>query len=608
MIAQSLRREQVELVAPSPQGAAPDSSNYRLENVGTTRQRVVFVAMQLVMLATLLCLSVQIITIFLSPLVGSTAIFAILALYCVAAVFWQIVYVYRMLQMKRAVLLDTQGPAGLRIAMATTIVPSREFALLRGKLEGMVRVDHCGNSIDCWVLDEEDDPRVRAMIHEFNRRYRRRGARIRHFTRKNKPQYNERPVGRRFRRFQQRQKGGNLNAWLASIAPETYDVITFLDLDHVPKPEFYRNVLPYFRDPDVAFVQGPESFRNRQQNFITRAASFERDTFFGLVHRSYFGLGMPIIVGSHTTFRAETIRSLGNCYPVHLTEDYLLMLQLRSMKKRGIFVDQVLAVGELPSTWTAYLGQQYRWASGGLDLLVRYFPKLWRTYTLKEKLFYFALLNYYAWGTLYVCTKGVLHALLLVGLALHLETGLIVGIVVFTVAAAAANFLWERQFFIERAQRSFFFENAVMNNFLGCHYFVALLKALASPNTPFCVTAKSGTTAARRGKFSGFLWLSGVFASADAMGLAGAWALSRSGSGVHVAGLSSNVLLYPLLLAVSGNAFVLLFSHWLERPEMSRGGSRLRVFSSNRASKEHKRKDLGQEQIAANPRRRFAHA
>ena len=467
--------------------------------------------MQVLFLVTLLWLSIQIITILLAQLLSSKAVVAVLAVYCAFAVFWQIAYVYRILRMKRAVLVDTRVPSGMRIAMATTIVPSREFELLRGKLEGMVRVDRCGNTIDCWVLDEEDDPRVKSMISEFNRRYRRRGARLFHFTRKNEARYNERARGRRFRRFQERQKGGNINAWLDAVSPLAYDLITFLDLDHVPKPEFYRRVLPYFRDREVAFVQGPESFRNRDENFITRAASFERDTFFGLVHRSYFGLGMPVIVGSHTTFRIETIQALGGFYPVHLTEDYLIMLKLRALKKRGIFVDDVLAVGELPSTWTAYLGQQYRWASGGLDLLLRYFPALFGTYTLKEKLYSFALLNYYAWGTLYVLMKGILHVLLITGLALHLETGLIVGILLFTVVAAVSNYLWERQFFIEREKRSFFLENALMNNFLGCHYFLALLKAVVSPNTPFSVTAKSGAQRLRRTAVSPFFLASAIF-------------------------------------------------------------------------------------------------
>ena len=601
------RLEDAESIACAPRGTSPESRSYRLENVGTTTQRLVFVGMQVLFLVILLFLSVEIISILLSPYVGAVVLRAVLLLYCTATTFWQLIYTYRMLQMKRAVLIDTRVPSGLRIAMATTLVPSREFALLRGKLEGMIHVDRCGNSVDCWVLDEEDDPRVKAMIREFNRRYGARGARIFHFTRKNRTRYNEPAAGRRFTRFQQRQKGGNINAWLDSIRLSAYDVITFLDLDHVPTPQFYRKVLPFFRDHGVAFVQGPEAFRNRGENFITRAASFERDSFFGLVHRSYFGLGMPVVVGSHTTFRTDTIRALGGFYPVHLTEDYLIMLQLRSLRQRGIFIDDVVAVGELPSTWSAYLGQQYRWASGGLDLLFRYFPRLLRTYTLKEKLYYFALLNYYAWGTFYVAMKGLLHLVLLLGLALHLARGPIIGIVVFSAVAAVANYLWERQFFIEREQRSSFVANAVMNNFLGCHYFVALIKAVVSPNRPFRVTAKSGVRDERR-RPSAFLILSSMFVAIDIVGLVAAWMWADATSGPRGTNLSGNLLAYPLLASAAGNLFVLLLAHRLERQQTERQAPRLRVCAPGRAVGTCGIDALKPERNVAEPRRRFSHA
>lgn len=536
---------------------------YRLEHVGTARQRGVFALMQAVFLVALLGLSGHLLTLFLTGRIGSTAIATVLVVYGSFLVFWQIAYVYRILAMKRAVLVNSCPPSSLRLAMATTIVPSREFDLLRGKLEGMVRVDPCGNAVDCWVLDEEDDPRVRAMIDEFNRRDGPRGARLFHFTRKHSPWYNEAPRGRRFRRFQARQKGGNINAWLDSVDFESYDVITFLDLDHVPKPEFYRKVLPYFRDPGVGFVQGPESFSNRDENFITRAASLERDIFFGLIHRSYLGLGMPIIIGSHTTFRRETIRALGGSYPVHLTEDYLIMLKLRSLQQRGVFVDDVLAVGELPSTWSAYLSQQNRWASGGLDLLLRYFLPLARTYTPKENLFSFVLLNYYAWGTFFLVSKVFLYACLLAGLALHVEPALIVGILAFTVVSAVANHLWERQFFIEAEKKSFLVENAVMNNFLGGLYCLALFKAAVVPNTPFMVTAKSGTR--QIGGGTPYVLAACALLALEVAGMALALYRGPAETAFDLSWMTRNVFLYPLVLSLIGNVSVLVFFRRMEQ-------------------------------------------
>ncbi len=538
-------------------------SPYRLETVATGRQKTVFLIMQLGFLAVLLWLSATVVTIFLSQFFNATTIRIVLVAGGTFTTAWQLTYIYRILAMKRAVLVDATPPRDLRIAMATTIVPSREFELLRGKLEGMAQVDPCGNVIDHWVLDEEDDPRVRAMIAEFNHRYRQRGIRILHFTRKGVARYNEAPSGRRFKRFQSRQKGGNINAWLDATRGEGYDLITFLDLDHVPKAGFYRTVLPYFNDREVAFVQGPESFRNRDQNFVTRAASLERDTFFGLIHRSYFGLGMPVVVGAHTTFRAETFRDLGGFYPVHLTEDYLIMLHLRALGKRGLFVDEVLAVGELPSTWAAYIQQQLRWASGGLDLLLRYFPTLWRSYTGKERLFTFALLNYYAWGAFFMLSKLVLFFLLLGGLTLRLEIPLIAGIAVFTVVTMIGNHLWERQFFIERGRRSFLIENALMNNFLGGLYFLSLLKAMVAPNTSFNVTTKSGAPASAVVPMRSYPFAAAVLLTLEIIGLSVAWKWALATGASHGGGY--DVLAFPLVISALANLAALAVFRKQER-------------------------------------------
>lgn len=551
------------MVTHGAAGSRVDVAPYRLETVATGRQKAAFLSMQLVFLAALIWLSATVLTIFLSQFLSAATIRIVLVVWGTFAIAWQLTYMYRILGMKRAVLVDATLPAGLRIAMATTIVPSREFELLRGKLEGMAQVDPCGNVIDHWVLDEEDDPRVRAMIVEFNRRYRLRGVRILHFTRKGVARYNEAPSGRSFKRFQSRQKGGNINAWLDATRGEGYDLITFLDLDHVPKAGFYRTVLPYFRDGEVAFVQGPESFRNREQNFVTRAASLERDTFFGLIHRSYFGLGMPVIVGAHTTFRAGIFDDLGGSYPVHLTEDYLIMLRLRALGKHGVFVDEVIAEGELPSTWTAYIAQQLRWASGGLDLCLRYFPTMWRCYTRKELLFTFVLLNYYAWGAFFMLSKLVLFLLLLGGVALRLEIPLIAAIAVFTVVAMIGNHLWERQFFIERERRSFLIENALMNNFLGGLYFLSLVKAIVAPNTSFTVTTKSGARVSAVSPMRSYPFAVAVFLALEiiALSVAGTWAFRTGAS--HGGGY--DILAIPLVISVLANLAALAVYRRQER-------------------------------------------
>lgn len=529
---------------------------YRTAPVVSRRQRMVFVALQVAYTGALLWLTSTLLGLFLSQYFGAATVQAVVYANGFLLVVWQAIAAYRTLSMRRAQLVTAAMPSGCRIAMATTLVPSREFDLLRNKLEGMVRVETDGNPLDLWVLDEEDDPRVKALVAEFQARQLPAGMRLRYFTRKNVAAYNEAPQGRWFRRFQVRQKGGNINAWLDSVRGERYDVLTFLDLDHVPVPAFYRHVLPFFRDPAVAFVQGPESFRNRDHNFVTRAASFERDTFFGLLHRSYFGLGLPVIVGAHTTFRADVFQDLGGAYPVHLTEDYLIMLRLRALGRRGVYVDQILAVGELPSTWAAYLGQQLRWASGGLDLLLRYFPQVWPSYSLKERLFTFLLLNYYVWGAFFMLTKGVLVVLLLCGASLQLNAALLAASLAFMVVSTVAIYVWERQYFIEPERRSFLLESALMTNFLGALYSASLLKAVIAPNSPFQVTAKSFAQKSHPVRGFSYPRVVALLLIVELACLVAVWL----GFDVHTANSAwqINALALPLLMSVIANLVILV--------------------------------------------------
>jgi len=427
-----------------------------------------------------------------SPLnkTGSTPTLIIIALLsCFTIIFGRAVYLYQINQIKRA---NTFGPCpkNLSVAMATTIVPSREIELLESKLDGMLAVFLLGNKLDCWVLDEEEDPRVKELVARYDSKHHSENRRFFYFTRSGKKHYNQAASGNKYARYQRAQKAGNINAWLNSIDRDQYDIFTFLDLDHIPLPCYLENLLPFFRDKDIGFVQGPDSFRNRNKNFITRAASYERDAFFGIIHRCFYGLRMPIVVGSHTTFRSSALEALGGYYPVHLTEDYLIMLQLRARKIRGVFTDQIVAVGELPENLSSFINQQCRWATGGLDLLLRHYFHYFKYFSWKERLHFFVLLQYYAWGVFSIFGKLALYYLVSSGLIHGLPLEIITVGVVIMIAWNLCNYAWQKQFFIENNTTRQFIEYALLSNLLSIYLFMSFIKAVFHPNQPFRVTAK----------------------------------------------------------------------------------------------------------------------
>src|SRR5439155_19877089 len=151
-------------------------------------------------------------------------------------------------------------PIGWRIALLTTIVPSKEpIEIVERSLRRMRRVAYCGQ-VDVWILDEGDDPEVKAMAARLG---------VHHFSRKGRPEYNQ-PAGQ----FRARCKAGNHNAWRVEHEHE-YDVVAQMDPDHVPLPCFLERTLGFFRDPDVAFVVAPQVCGNAYDDWIAQGASVQ---------------------------------------------------------------------------------------------------------------------------------------------------------------------------------------------------------------------------------------------------------------------------------------------------------------------------------------------
>ncbi|MGI8876630.1 MAG: hypothetical protein ACR2KP_20360 [Egibacteraceae bacterium] len=121
---------------------------------------------------------------------------------------------------------------GLRVAVVTTFVASKEpLAMLRRTIMAIAAMDY---PHDTWVLDEEDDPAVRALCEE---------AGARHYTRRHRTaRLTEGGT------FQRGSKHGNYNAWLLDEGYGGYQVIAGFDPDHVPDRDFLTATLGYFRD------------------------------------------------------------------------------------------------------------------------------------------------------------------------------------------------------------------------------------------------------------------------------------------------------------------------------------------------------------------------
>ncbi|GAA3233062.1 hypothetical protein GCM10020256_48940 [Streptomyces thermocoprophilus] len=159
---------------------------------------------------------------------------------------------------------------GTRVAFLTSFVPGKEpLEMVTKTLEAAVKIRHRG-VMHVWLLDEGDDPEVKAVCERLG---------VRHFSRKGVAKWNQAKGPHRAK-----TKHGNYNAWLDAHGDD-YDFFASVDTDHVPLPNYLERMLGFFRDPDVGFVIGPQVYGN-YDNFVTKAAESQQFLFHALIQRA----------------------------------------------------------------------------------------------------------------------------------------------------------------------------------------------------------------------------------------------------------------------------------------------------------------------------------
>ena len=248
-----------------------------------------------------------------------------------------------------------------RIAFLTTIVPSKEpIDVVRGTLQAALRIQYDG-ILDVWILDEGDDADVKAMCRELG---------VNHFTRKGIEKYNQRKGA-----FKAKTKHGNYNAWVSEHG-DSYEVFLSVDPDHVPLPNYAERILGYFRDPDVAYVVGPQCYAN-DETFVTRAAESQQFPFHSLIQRAANRYNAAMLVGTNNAIRISALRAVGGLSD-SITEDMATGLKFHTRRNaasgrrwKSVYTPDVLAVGEGPSSWGDFFSQQMRWSRGTFEVLLK---------------------------------------------------------------------------------------------------------------------------------------------------------------------------------------------------------------------------------------------
>jgi cellulose synthase (UDP-forming) len=265
-----------------------------------------------------------------------------------------------------------------KVAVITPCVPAQESSkIIERQLAAMAAITY---PHDSWILDEGGRKEIKQLARKYG---------VKYFTRKDKSKYNLDTYP-----FKAKSKAGNINAWLHSVRGRNYDFFVQLDIDHVPNPDYLDKTLGHFRDKNVAWVQAPSVYGNLE--FWTARGATEQDMgLHGPMQMAFYKANeTPVIIGSHTTFRRKAIDEIGGFQPTR-AEDHLNTLALSNKGWKGVFLPEIIAVGDGPETLNAYLSQQYAWAFSMTQILKTYSRQYLKKMGIKKRLQFTFLLTWY---------------------------------------------------------------------------------------------------------------------------------------------------------------------------------------------------------------------
>ena len=376
----------------------------------------------------------------------------------------------------------------LRIAMLTTIVPSSEpweqarETLLMFKQQ---RVEP-GTRVDAWVLDEGDDPAIKADCKRLG---------IRHFSRKGVERWNQ-PDGP----FRKKTKHGNHNAWREKYE-RYYDIVTQMDPDHKPleSRDFLERLTGYFSDPDVAYVVAPQVYGNTEDGLVATGAAELAYLFHGVIQPGANGMDAPLLIGTNHAFRPAAWQQMDG-YQDCIIEDHLTAMRVASEfnpatgnRWKGVYTPDILTAGEGPNTWSDFFTQQKRWAYGIFEILTTYTPKMWRRFSWKQRFSFLALQYHYPAVSLNWLLGNMVSAMYLIFGATFQQ----IDVLAWAYFLITANFMslfsffWLRRFnLVEHERKSLGLTGMLLNLVTVPIYLQAGYEQLTGKPLTFNVTAK----------------------------------------------------------------------------------------------------------------------
>lgn len=223
-----------------------------------------------------------------------------------------------------------------------------EMYVMQRLLDNIALIDYPSDKLEIQVLDDSTDETVESTRVQIEK-LQATGLDIKHITRTNRVGF----------------KAGALKEGLEIAKGE---FIAIFDSDFLPKKDWLKQTVPYFKNPKIGVVQTRWGHINRNYSILTKIQAFALDAHFTLEQVGRNSKGHFInFNGTAGLWRKACILDAGNWEGDTLTEDLDLSYRAQLKNWEFKYLEDVETPAELPVVISAARSQQFRWNKGGAE-------------------------------------------------------------------------------------------------------------------------------------------------------------------------------------------------------------------------------------------------
>jgi cellulose synthase/poly-beta-1,6-N-acetylglucosamine synthase-like glycosyltransferase len=167
-------------------------------------------------------------------------------------------------------------------------------------------------------------------------------------------------------------KLGALNFALTQTHPQA-KILGVVDADYHVSSEFLKELVPYFAEPNLAFVQTPRNYQDYHGN-----------PYLEYAYKYFYSVSMPsrneanaiVFAGPTGLIRRRALQEIGGWDEWSMTEDAEASLRILKLGYESVYVNKAYGTGLQPFSFEGLKRQRFRWAFGAMQILKKHWASL----------------------------------------------------------------------------------------------------------------------------------------------------------------------------------------------------------------------------------------